>query len=140
MLDIILRFRTTFIDSVTGEEIMNSYEIGKKYVSSPTFFFDVLSTVPLDDFIQTEGNTLSLLGLLKLFRIFKISTVILNLNTGQEIKAACKVAFLILLMIFYIHWVGCIWNAVVTVEEKWIPNMDFIWYPEPQIYDYYSNL
>lgn len=113
MLDIILRFRTTFIDSVTGEEIMNSFQIGKKYITSPTFAIDVLSTVPLDDFLPSRTTFFQLLGLLKLIRIFKISTVILNLNTGQEIKAACKVAFLILMMIFYIHWVGCIWNAIV---------------------------
>jgi len=139
MLDIILRFRTTYIDSVTGEEIMDSFSIGKKYITSPSFIIDTLSTVPLDDFIRSESRALSFLGMLKLLRIFKISTVILNLNTGQEIKAACKVAFLILMMVFYIHWMACLWNSVVMKEEVWIPNMDFIWYPEPQIYDYYSS-
>ena len=32
---------------------------------------------------------------------------------------------------------GCIWNFVVSREELWIPNMDFIWFGTPQIYDYY---
>lgn len=139
VLDIILRFRTTYIDSVTGEEIMDSFQIGKKYITSPAFIIDTLSTIPLDDFVSKESRLLSFLGMLKLLRIFKISTVILNLNTGQEIKAACKVVFLVLMMVFYIHWMACLWNGVVMQKEQWIPNMDFIWYPEPQIYDYYSS-
>jgi hypothetical protein len=40
-------------------------------------------------------------------------------------------------MYLYIHFGGCIWNYVVAIEEQWIPNMDFIWFGVPQVYDYY---
>ena len=45
--------------------------------------------------------------------------------------------FLIFEMFLYIHGVGCIWNYVCSQEEEWIPNMDFIWFGTPQVYDYY---
>ena len=32
---------------------------------------------------------------------------------------------------------GCIWNFIVVINELWIPNMDFIWFGSPQIFDYY---
>ena len=129
--DIILRFRTTYIDSVSGEEVMDSMLIAKKYAKSFTFIIDVLSTVPLDDFSGGENYFLKLLGLLKLIRIFRMNSVILNLNSGQEVKAAFKVGFLVFAMMLYIHLMACIWYLTVSREEKWIPNMDFIWYPEP---------
>ena len=137
MFDIILRFRTTYIDSISGEEVMDSMLIAKKYVTSATFVIDVLSTVPLDDFTGGESQFLRLLGLLKLIRILRMNSVILNLNSGQEVKAAFKVGFLVFAMMLYIHLMACIWYLTVSQEEKWIPNMDFIWYPEPQIYDFY---
>ena len=42
-------------------------------------------------------------------------------------------------MFIYIHLMACIWYKVVSIEEKWIPNMDFIWFGTPQVYDYYYN-
>lgn len=42
-------------------------------------------------------------------------------------------------MFLYIHIMGCIWNYAVNIEEEWIPNMDFIWFSNPQVYDYYYS-
>jgi len=138
MIDIILRFRTTYIDPISGEEVMDSFMIANKYLTSPSFLVDVLSTVPLDDFFG-GGIFFELLGILKLIRVARISSVILNLNVSQEIKAGLKVVFLIFLMLVYIHVMACIWYFVVEIQEKWIPNMDFIWFGNPQVFDFYSG-
>jgi hypothetical protein len=80
-LDIILRFRTTYIDQVSGEEVDDSYLIGMRYIKSPQFFLDLISTVPLDEFFpNNEIGVLKFLGLFKIFRVFRISNVIMNLN------------------------------------------------------------
>jgi len=43
-------------------------------------------------------------------------------------------------MIIYIHLMACIWYYFVSMDEEWIPNMDFIWFGTPQVYDfYYAN-
>ena len=80
--DIIIRFRTAIIDTATGEEIIDFDIIFDKYFFSITFVIDVVSTIPIEDiFGGQEGNPiLASVGLLKILRIFKISTVIMNLN------------------------------------------------------------
>ena len=139
-VDIIFRFRTTYIDPVSGEEVTDSMMIAKRYIQSSTFYTDVLSTIPLDDFFG-GGILLQLFGLLKLLRVQRISSVILNLNTSQEVKAGLKVIYLVFQMFLYIHVMGCIWYFVVSIEEVWIPNLDFIWFGNPQVYDvYYTNI
>ena len=47
-LDIILNFRTTYLNPKSGEEIFKGWEIFKYYFFSVRFFFDVISTVPLE--------------------------------------------------------------------------------------------
>jgi hypothetical protein len=141
MVDIVFRFRTSYIDPISGEEVLDSFLIARRYVTGMSFYFDVISTVPFDDWFgdsaSSSGSPLQFLGLFKIGRIVRISNVIMNLNTSQEYKALMKVFYLIFCMFLYIHMTGCIWNFIVSLEELWIPNMDFIWFGTPQIYDYY---
>ena len=70
-MDIIINFRTTYIDPVNGEEILDPVLIAKKYLGDIRFIIDVLSIVPLNDFI--EGTTfLQFLGILKILRLMRI--------------------------------------------------------------------
>jgi hypothetical protein len=55
IMDIIFRFRTTYIDPISGEEVMDSWLIGMRYLKSYGFYIDVLSTFPFSDFVG--GNT-----------------------------------------------------------------------------------
>jgi len=32
---------------------------------------------------------------------------------------------------------ACVWYNVVSETEEWIPNMDFIWFGTPQVYEFY---
>ena len=139
LADIIIRFRTTYIHPITGEEVIDSDLIAKRYLEGPNFIIDTLSTIPLNDFLAGEKDilVLQLLGILKLLRVLKINGVIMSLNMSPEIKALLKVLYLVFFMCAYIHLFGCLWYAIVTAEEKWIPNMDFIWFGTPQIYDFY---
>jgi len=112
--------------------------ISINYLTELRFYIDVLSTIPLDDFFG-GGIFLQFLGVLKILRLGRISNVILNLNTSQRTKAAYKVVYLIFMMFMFIHVMGCLWNYIVEQDESWIPNMDFIWFGTPQIYDYYYH-
>jgi hypothetical protein len=51
IMDIIFRFRTTYIDPISGEEVMDSWLIGMRYLKSYGFYIDVLSTFPFSDFV-----------------------------------------------------------------------------------------
>ena len=63
----------------------------------------------------------------------------MNLNRSKETKAGYKVAYMIFMMFMYIHIFGCIWKQIVTRDEIWIPNMEFIFFGTPQIYEYYYS-
>lgn len=139
VIDIVLNFRTSFIESVNGEEILDPYAIAYKYLTEARFYIDVLSTVPLPDLVPGNSAFLQFLGILKIVRLMRISGFIMNLNTSQETKAAFKVFYLIFTMFMYIHLVACTWYYTVGQAEVWIPNMDFIWFGCPQVYGYYYS-
>jgi hypothetical protein len=50
-VDIIICFRTTFMDFKTGDEILNSKLIAKSYLVD-RFWMDLLSMLPLDEMIS----------------------------------------------------------------------------------------
>lgn len=95
MVDIVFRFRTSYIDPISGEEVLDSFLIARRYVTGMSFYFDVISTIPFDDWFtnstSSNGSLLQFLGLFKIGRIVRISNVIMNLNTSQEYKALMKV-------------------------------------------------
>jgi len=133
VVDIIITFRTTYIDPISGEEVMDATMIANKYLRSFQFYIDVISTIPLDNI----SSNLAVLGLLKIQRIQRLNSVIMNANTSQQTKAALKVIQLVIYMFIYIHFMACIWYHFVNLDEEWIPNMDFIWFGTPQVYGFY---
>jgi len=90
VIDIILGFMTTFINTHTGDEIWAPSLIARKYLRT-TFFVDFLSICPLllelISYGITDTNTVytidlvsSFLGMFKIIRIRRISNIIANIN------------------------------------------------------------
>lgn len=76
-VDIIISFRTTFINTKTGDEIWDPKLIAKKYVMGGRFWIDLLSSLPMDSFGSGDASTfLAAFGMLKLMRITRISRII----------------------------------------------------------------
>jgi CRP-like cAMP-binding protein len=132
--DILIRFRTTYIDPISGEEVDDGKRVMLRYLWSAGFVIDVLSSIPFYDLF---GGSLivQLFGTLKIMRIARISSVIMNLNNSQEIKALLKVINLVFYMVVYIHLMACLWFWFIDEKEEWIANKDFIWFGSPQVYD-----
>ena len=86
LIDIILAFRTTYVNKKTGFEVLDSKLIAKHYVSSSQFWIDLLATIPFDDLYKIfaggseEGGQVKLLGLLKLVRLLRLGRIIRYLN------------------------------------------------------------
>ena len=66
VLDIVLNFRTTYINTKTNLEIVDPRRITRNYVNSVRFPIDVLASIPFDYFIivdksdvNNSGNTLT---------------------------------------------------------------------------------
>jgi len=84
-IDLAVNIRTTYIDEKEGEEIFNSRLMALHYLFSFRFWVDLFSTLPFDTMFQSvmspsANQLLSLLGMLKLFRASRISTVIARLK------------------------------------------------------------
>lgn len=137
MIDIFLNFRTTFISNVSGDEIFDLKQIAFGYLINGRFFLDVLSSIPWNA-MESSSDILPILGMLKLFRVGRIVTVIRNLNIRADTKAFLRVMWLIFFLFLYVHVVGCLWFYIVTGDYNWVPKKDMI-FENQFAYEIYSS-
>ena len=78
MVDIVVGFRTSFINKKTGDEIWEPKKIAKNYICGTRFWLDLLSSIPLDLMASGSDSSafLSVFGMLKLVRITRIGRII----------------------------------------------------------------
>ena len=129
LMDIVLNFRTTFINLKTGDEIFDPKLIRQNYFKGGKFAIDLLATIPLDTIAELAGSknkSLQLFGLLKLIRILRLSKIIAHMRVKKEVKLTLKFLQLILFIIMYLHLIGCVWFLIVSSDEKWLINTDSI--------------
>ena len=130
LVDIIIRFRTTFLDPKQSIEIRDPHIIAKKYLKG-SFFIDFISSVPFNSLISTSSTVLAFfldfLGMLKLLRLGRLYTTVQRSNMEQEIKVYFKVAMISIYLLVIIHLLSCIWFQVVSQHERWVQNMDFMY-------------
>lgn len=139
MVDVFINFRTSYINSKTGEEIFDLKSIAKNYLKG-RFWVDVLASLPLDFigllFLSENGDTMAfeLFGLLKLVRVLRLSRIIMYMNLKDDIKMSLKLVKLVFFLVMYIHCQGCAWHMIVKGNEKWIPPLDYV-YITTEIYN-----
>jgi hypothetical protein len=90
ILDIILAFRTTYLDN-QGDERYLCNEIASNYIKSSRFLIDTLSLLanPLTNLIPDASTrmTLSFFGILKGLRITRIKVMIAKATWTKDTKA-----------------------------------------------------
>lgn len=82
LIDIVIKFRTTFLDSKQSIEVTDPHIIGARYLKG-TFFIDFVSSVPFASFSNGTGlatDLLDALGLLKLLRLGRLYTTVQRAN------------------------------------------------------------
>lgn len=92
LIDVILTFRTTFLDTEQGQDETDTHKIAAAYLNG-SFAIDFASSVPFSSFVTAFGSgnesvvsILSLLGLLKLLRISRLSAALMSSNMDQGMK------------------------------------------------------
>ena len=136
LIDIIIRFRTTYLDPKQSIEVRDPHVIGLTYLKGP-FFIDFISSVPFSAFASGTGgatNVLDALGLLKLLRMNRLSTTVKRSNLSQDIKVYLKIIMMAFFLIIFIHVLSCCWFAIVSKQERWVQNMDFMYSGQSQSY------
>ena len=105
VLDVFVNLRTTYLDSF-GEEILDPKKIMKNYSTSPGFYIDVLSLL---NYPTSSHPVLNIIGILKVNRVLRISTLVKESNMDKGIKSMCMMLYYYFLFIIYLHLVGCMW-------------------------------
>ena len=131
LLDVIIRFRTSFLDTKKSVEVRDPHIIGKQYLKG-SFALDFISSVPFSVFASSDegsaiGDLLDALGLLKLLRLSRLFTTVQRSNLAQDIKVYLKVVMMAIILLVFIHVLSCIWFSVASSQERWVQNMDFMY-------------
>ena len=111
-LDILVSFRTTYINERTGAEVKDVKMISRYYLRGQ-FTIDILATVPFDSLaewmFQSDEVIFKFFGALKLVRVMRLSKIITYLRSTEEFKAFLKLNKLIFFLIIYLHTFACMW-------------------------------
>ena len=84
-IDIIISFRTTYVNEFTGDEEINGAVIFKNYLFG-RFTIDLLATLPFDKIIKSEKLNIKMIACLKLIRILRLGRLIKYLNSSEDLK------------------------------------------------------
>jgi hypothetical protein len=127
--DILVNFRTTFLNEKTGDEVIKPSLIASNYLKT-RFTIDFLSTVPFDLLgeVFAGGNVvvLKFFGLLKLIRVLRLGRIITFMNVRGNLKTVSffylirktlKLTKLIFFLVMYLHCVGCLWFIVAEGDK-----------------------
>lgn len=106
IVDIFIKMRTTFINEVISQEIVDPREIMVRYLKKQVFI-DILAAIPVDYFAYcTHGETaevLMYLGALRLFRLLKMADIASVVNLPDFLKNFVRLINLIFALTLYCH-------------------------------------
>ena len=92
-MDVVLNFRTTYINSKTGTEVIDARKITLNYLLRGRFFVDLLASIPFEMvigwFITVSSSQIKILGLMKLVRLLRLGRII----TYMKFKSSMKIGF-----------------------------------------------
>ncbi|ETV92247.1 hypothetical protein H310_13476 [Aphanomyces invadans] len=124
IVELVLTFRTSYIDSATREEINDASMIRRHYMYG-WFIPDAASSYPVSWFSAHDQNSsvqaLKFLRILKIFRVFHLSKSPLFANLTAYVSRKMNPAMLRmlkLLLIFLLcqHFIACMYYFVVSYE------------------------
>lgn len=132
-LDIFVAFRTTFINSKTGFEVVKGSEIALNYIVTGRFFVDLAASIPFEELYilffevhdsKVDSMELKLLGLLKLVRLLRLGRIIRYMKFKQGLKVGIRMFQLLGFLLLLVHWIACVWYLLVKEKGSWIPPKD----------------
>ncbi|XP_067042348.1 potassium voltage-gated channel subfamily H member 6-like isoform X3 [Acropora muricata] len=119
IMDILINFRTTFVDSNSDEVISNPKQIALHYLKT-WFVVDFVAAIPFEFMVLKEVERLdsatTLFGLLKTARLLRLVRVTRKLDRYSEYGIAV-VVLLTCLFTLVAHWLACIWHGIGYFER-----------------------
>jgi hypothetical protein len=119
-IDIVLNFRTTYINSKTETEVLDPRRITVHYIFFGRFTIDLLASIPFEVvaklFIkqnESSSTVFKVFGMLKLFRLLRIGRIISFMKLKSSMRVGFKIFQLLFFLLLLVHWIGCIWFLLV---------------------------
>ena len=139
ILDMLVNFRTTYIDEETGEEITEPKEIASNYIKSK-FKIDLIGVIPYDDIARFwiscgSSHSVNWIILIKMIRVLKVYDVISSTKVREETKVLIQLIKILYLFILYLHCHAWAWYYIVEQDEHWYPPVE-LWYGEHEFYEH----
>jgi hypothetical protein len=132
-LDIVIAFRTTYVNSKTGFEVVKGRQIAWNYIITGRFFVDLAASIPFEDIYivfstaeltKTDETNLKLLGILKLVRLLRLGRIIRYMKFKQGVKVGIRMFQLLFFLLLLIHWIACSWYFIIRDRGSWVPPKD----------------
>lgn len=127
-IDILVNFRSAYIDTKTGEEVREGWMVAYNYLHT-RFLIDFLATVPFDlmasFFFDSNSLFFQLFGLLKLIRVLRLARIVTFLNLQDDTVVIFSIGTLIFFLIVYLHCYTCFWFFIVNSKKEWLPPADY---------------
>ena len=129
-LDIFINFRTTFLNSNSGLEVVSTTKVAWNYLKGGRFLVDLLASIPFEALYgyifpnSGDNETLKLLGLLKLIRLLRLQRVIRYMKFKTGLKIGLRIVQLLFILLLIVHWIGCTWYILVRDKGSWLPPKD----------------
>lgn len=121
-------FRTTYVNSKTGTEVISPRQIFINYTLHGRFFVDLLATIPFELIVAVimpnADFSFQVFGLLKLVRLLRLGRIITYMKFKQGLKIGFRIFQLLFFLLLLVHWIGCIWYMLVSSEDSWLPPKD----------------
>ena len=110
-------------------------KIATHYVYSVGFWIDLLSLL---NYPLGTSAVLAMIGILKVNRVLRISTLISQSNMEKGPKILMQMLYFYMLFIIYLHLVACMWFYFIerTYQESKLDDRYQPWIPP---YDYYDG-
>jgi len=127
---------TSYVDN-HGHEIRDHSKIIGKYLKSYRFVFDFLAVLGAG-VITTFVPNMKVFKCFKIIRIFRVKSIIAQLNVPDGVKAVINLFKLIFFLFLWIHSIACLWWNVINIhhldvfEERdglsaqWFPPLDWV--------------
>ena len=114
IFDIIVNFRSCYIDSRTDELIDDPKKITKNYLKG-RFWVDLVASCNFDLIFlilapdMGDNAVTSLFGMLKLVRLLRLGRMVTYLSKSKSAKLGAQITQLIFMLLLLLHWIACVW-------------------------------
>ena len=130
VIDVVISFRITYVNSKTGLEVFKWYLIAWNYIKFGRFFIDAVSVLPFENIYillsnaSSNSKAIKSIGLLKLIRLLRLGRIIRFMKFKSSYKTGMRILQLLFFIFLIVHWVACILYLLVKDINSWMPPKD----------------